>query len=324
LAEDIFSLAAHTNGSDAFDIVHIEHLRGARYGIDVNSRLSGRKPPLPIVWDSVDSISLLFRQAMVQSKSMFSRGLTRFELSRTERYESWLLDQFDQVLVTSENDKKALLSLGEQDGKEPGVEVLPNGVDLGYFKPVEGIERNQKDIVLSGKMSYHANITMVVGFVQDIMPHVWEKQPDVQVWIVGKDPPPKLQALAQNSNIHVTGTVEDIRPYLQMATLSASPITYGAGIQNKVLEAMACATPVIATPQAVSALGVKAGEEILVASDANSFAEKVIALLEEPERREAIGKAGRRFVERHHDWTVIAARLEDVYSQAIDRRSTAG
>jgi sugar transferase (PEP-CTERM/EpsH1 system associated) len=324
LAEDIYSLAAQTNGSGAYDIVHVEHLRGARYGIDLNSRLSERKPPLPIVWDSVDSISLLFRQAMVQSKSMFSRGLTRFELSRTERYESWLLDQFDQVLVTSQNDKNAFLSLSEGDRNEPGVEVLPNGVDLGYFTPDEGINRKDRDIVLSGKMSYHANLTMVMGFVQDIMPLVWEKYADVQVWIVGKDPPQSLQVLADNPNIHVTGTVVDIRPYLQMATLSASPITYGAGIQNKVLEAMACATPVIATPQAVSALGVKAGEEVVVASDANSFAENVIALLEEPERREKIGKAGRKFVERNHDWAVIAARLGDVYSQAIDRRSTAG
>ena len=324
LAEDIFSLAAHTNGSDAFDIVHVEHLRGARYGVDVNSRLSERKPTLPIVWDSVDSISLLFRQAMVQSKSMFSRGLTRFELSRTERYESWLLDQFDQVLVTSQNDKNAFLSLSEQDGKESGVEVLPNGVDLGYFTPDEGIDRKNRDIVLSGKMSYHANVTMVVGFVQDIMPHVWEKHADVQVWIVGKDPPQSLQVLVENPNIHVTGTVDDIRPYLQMATLSVSPISYGAGIQNKVLEAMACATPVIATPQAVSALNVEPGQEILVAEDAISFAEKVIALLEEPERREEIGKAGRKFVEQNHDWAVVAARLADVYSQAIDRRSTAG
>ena len=125
LAEDIYSLATQTNGSGAFDVVHVEHLRGARYGLDLNSRLSEREPPLPIVWDSVDSISLLFRQAMVQSKSMFSRSLTRFELNRTERYESWLVDQFDQVLVTSENDKNALLSRSDHDGKESGVEVLP-------------------------------------------------------------------------------------------------------------------------------------------------------------------------------------------------------
>ena len=324
LAEDIFSLAARTNGSGAFDIVHVEHLRGARYGIDLNSRLSERKPPLPIVWDSVDSISLLFRQAMVQSKSFFSRGVTRFELNRTEHYESWLMDQFDQVLVTSENDRHAFLSLSERDGNESGVEVLPNGVDLGYFTPDGRINRKDRDIVLSGKMSYHANVTMVMGFVQDIMPHVWEKYADVQVWIVGKDPPQTLQALSENPNIHVTGTVDDIRPYLQMAALSASPISYGAGIQNKVLEAMACATPVIATPQAVSALKVEAGKEILIAEDAHTFAEKVIALLEDPERREEIGTAGRKFVERNHEWAVIAGRLEDVYSQAIDRRSIAG
>ncbi|MFC1923244.1 glycosyltransferase [Chloroflexota bacterium] len=201
--------------------------------------------------------------------------------------------------------------------------MLPNGVDLGYFTPDEGINRKNRDIVLSGKMSYHANITMVMEFMQDIMPHVWEKNADVQVWIVGKDPPQSLQVLANNPNIHVTGTVDDIRPYLQMATLSASPISYGAGIQNKVLEAMACATPVIATPQAVSALKVEAGKEILVAEDAHTFAEKVIALLEEPERREEIGKAGRKFVEQNHDWAVVAARLADVYSQAIDQRSTA-
>ena len=324
LADDIFSLAAQTNGSDTFDIVHVEHLRGARYGIDVNSRLSERKPPLPIVWDSVDSISLLFRQAMVQSKSMFSRGLTRFELNRTERYESWLLDQFDQVLVTSQNDKNSFLSLSERDGNEFGVEVLPNGVDLGYFTPDEGIIRENRDIVLSGKMSYHANVTMVMKFMQEIMPHVWEKHAEVQVWIVGKDPPQSLQVLADNPNVHVTGTVDDIRPYLQMATLSASPITYGAGIQNKVLEAMACATPVIATPQAVSALMVESGKEILVAGDAHSFAEKVNALLENPKRREEIGKAGRKFVERNHDWAVLAARLADIYSRAIDRRSNGG
>jgi len=92
------------------------------------------------------------------------------------------------------------------------------------------------------------------------MPLVWEKRPDVKVWIVGKDPSPRLLAYAQNPNIQVTGTVDDMRPYLKKATLSAAPISYGVGIQNKVLEAMACAAPVIASQQAVSALGVEAGK----------------------------------------------------------------
>lgn len=321
LADEIFEMASSTNGSSAIDVVHVEHLRGARYGIDLKARLSFQEPSLPVVWDSVDSISLLFRQAMVQSKSVLSRGLTRLELGRTERYEGWLLGQFDQVLVTSQIDKKALLSLNNKEEVLSRVKILPNGVDLEYFTPPVGIVRENKTIVLSGKMSYHANISMAMDFVHGIMPHVWEQQPDVQVCIVGKDPSPKLQALTSNPNIQVTGTVPDMRPYLHRATIAASPISYGAGIQNKVLEAMACATPVIATGQAISALDVKPDEEIIVADDKISFARAVLALLDNPHRRETLGYAGRAYVERNHDWSVVAAQLQSVYTEALEKQS---
>lgn len=322
LSRDCYDLASGTNGSRTIEVVHVEHLRGARYGVELKSRLSDRKLSIPVIYDSVDSISLLFRQAMMQSKSIVNRGLTWFELGRTEQYEGWLLDQFDQVLVTSEADKKALLSLRKQGGELPEVMVLPNGVDLDYFTPPEGVERERKTIVLSGKMSYHANVTMVMDFVEEIMPHVWSQQPDVRIWIVGKDPPPKMQALNQNPNIEVTGTVEDIRPYLQKATIAASPISYGVGIQNKVLEAMACSTPVIASKQAVSALDVKSGEEAIVVEDHNSFAREVLMLLNDPDRQKGLGKTGRKYVEKNHNWSVVATRLEDVYSQTLERIST--
>ena len=87
LAEKLYAFASQNNGTEKFDVVHVEHLRGARYGLDLIARSGERKERLPVVWDSVDSISLLFRQAMVQSKSLFSRGITRFELGRTEAYE---------------------------------------------------------------------------------------------------------------------------------------------------------------------------------------------------------------------------------------------
>ena len=319
LAEDLYSTANQGNGASPYDIVHVEHLRGARYGLDFISRSAERSSRLPVVWDSVDSISLLFRQAMVQSKSLFNRGLTRFELGRTEGYEGWLVDQFDSVLVTSKHDKKALLDLSKDNGAVQQINVLPNGVDLEYFTPDAAGERQDQMVVLSGKMSYHANVTMVVDFIESIMPHVWEQQPQVKVWVVGKDPPPKLKAYTENENIYVTGTVDDIRPYLRKATLSASPIPYGAGIQNKVLEAMACATPVVATQQAVSALDVQVDKEIMVAENPVEFADKMIALLESPELRVEVGNAGRKYVERNHDWAVIAAQLAEVYSQTLAR-----
>ncbi len=320
LAEGLFELATSSNGSGNYDVVHIEHLRGARYGIDLIKRGGLNKSPLPIVWDSVDSISLLFRQAMVQSKRYLSREITRFELRRTEKYEGFLVGKFDRVLVTSENDKQALMALSQSEIEESKVVVLPNGVDLGYFTPGEISGREKKTIVLSGKMSYHANESMVVDFMEEILPHVWSRFPDVKVWIVGKDPPSKIKSYAQNPRVTVTGTVADIRSYLNTATISASPINYGVGIQNKVLEAMACGTPVVASKHAVSALSVEDGKEIIVAEGPIDFAEKLNSLLDDPDKREKIGKAGRRFVEEKHDWVNGAAHLEELYEQAVRQR----
>jgi glycosyltransferase involved in cell wall biosynthesis len=140
LAQQIEQLARQGNGRSTFDVVHVEHLRGVRYGLNLKSRLAGHHSRLPIVWDSVDSISLLFRQAMVRSTSRFSRELTRFELGRTERYEGWLIEQFDQVLVTSPLDKSSRWLPGP-NGTER-ITVLPNGVDLDYFKPAAGVPEN--------------------------------------------------------------------------------------------------------------------------------------------------------------------------------------
>ena len=320
LAEKLYSSANDKNGGDPFDIIHIEHLRGARYGLDFITRSGENNNRLPVVWDSVDSISLLFRQAKVQSKSLFSRGLTRFELGRTEDYEGWLVDQFDSVLVTSKHDKQALLDLTRGNESGERINVLPNGVDLEYFNPGLPGERQENMVVLSGKMSYHANVTMVVDFVEKIMPHVWEKRPNVEVWIVGKDPPTNLQSFADHPQVYVTGTVDDIRPYLRSATISASPIPYGVGIQNKVLEAMACGTPVVASQQAVSALDIQGERDLMVGHNPTEFARKILELLDSPGKRVDIGNAGRKYVEKNHDWSVITGRLAEVYEQTLAQR----
>ena len=302
------------------DVVHVEHLRGAHYGLYLKTQLKNMNRYLPIIWDSVDCISLLFRQAADRSQKPLSRWLTRFELGRTEKYEGWLVNQFDQVLVTSPADREALISL-LPTGQEPSsVTVLPNGVDVAYFVPNQDIAREPATLVMSGKMSYHANVTMLFHFVRDILPLIWVHRPDVKLCVVGKDPPREVLALAQNPSISITGTVNDIRPYLQRATMAVAPLTYGAGIQNKVLEAMACATPVVSTPQAVSALEVLPGRDVLVARESEAFAETVLHLLEDPHQQRRLGQAGRRYVETYHPWGVIAAQLEDVYHEVISVR----
>lgn len=309
LAEQVSRMAATA------DVVHVEHLRGARYGLALkNGNLSGP----PIVWDSVDCISELFQKASTNGASTHSRLITRFDLPRTQRYEGQLLNQFDQVVVTSDQDAAALRRL---NGNGVDVSVIPNGVDLDYFKPDISGMRRHSTIVMTGKISYHANVAMVHRFVEEMLPRIWEERPEIQLWIVGKDPPRSIRKLRRDKRIQVTGTVPDLRPFLRSAALAVVPAPYAVGIQNKVLEAMACETPVVASPQAAAGLKARHGQELLIAEDAEEFSGAVLTLLADPGVRRTLGRAGRKYVEGQHQWSESVMKLEGVYDELIGAAS---
>lgn len=297
-------------------VVHVEHLRGVQYALHLQKSLP--QAHVPVIWDSVDSISLLFRQASGTSKSLFGRLITRLELGRTRYYESWLPKRFNRVLVTSPKDRDEFYRLGGGEHRAGRIEIVPNGVDLDYFTCAGQESRNPSELVLTGKMSYHANVTMALYLVGEIMPHVWAKAPDARVTIAGKEPPREVLALSQDPRVQVTGSVSDIRPYIQKAAVAVAPLVYGVGIQNKILEAMACGTPVVTTGPAVSALQARPGEDLLVADDPAGFAGQVLALLADPALRQQIGFAGRQYVEKYHHWEEIVAKLEQIYREEMD------
>jgi len=296
-----------------FDIVHVEHLRGSLYGQYVKSRIA----EIPVIWDSVDCISYLFRQASENSTGGFGKFITRFELGRTQNMEGKLIGEFDHVLVTSGTDRSALLELASSDKISAPITILPNGVDLEYFHPNQGVEKEPETLVFSGKMSYHANISMVKYLVGEIMPKVWMERPNVRLMVVGKDPSADVRALAIDPRITVTGTVEDIRPYLWKACCAVVPLVYGAGIQNKILEAMACGTVVVTSPKTLSALRVEDGRDLFVASQPVEFAQKILMLIEDRQLREKIGSAGEKYVGNHHSWLNLAGQLVSCYKDTI-------
>ena len=371
-----------SNLQSQVDVVHVEHLRGARYGLNIQYPISNIQSPTsnlqpPVIWDSVDCISLLFEQALQMGPSLGSRLKAWLDLERTRKYEGWLVTQFDRVLVTSPVDGKALAQLhqatrgqgdkgtrrhGDTETRSPSpllplspsphhlvspsphlpISVLPNGVDLNYFKPME-VPRDPATLVLSGKMSYHANVAAARYLVRDIMPRVWAQRPDVKLYIVGKDPPKEITKLKSpifnlqspisnfesaicnpKSEIVITGHVPDIRPYLTQATIAVCPVLYSAGIQNKVLEAMAMGIPVVATPQSCAALEVTNRENILIAEEAEEFAQRVLELLDDEGLRERMGRNARRYAEQHHDWRDVAQRLEEIYQEVIERYAFRG
>lgn len=306
LAEYLVQIFAENNDT-LYDVVHVEHLRGSQYGI----LLKCSYPNRPVVWDSVDCISHLFQQASAQSADPVRRFMTRFELERTRRMEAELLSHFDHVLVTSPVDRKALLALAKE--RPAPTSVLSNGVDQEFFHPNPEIKRDPDTLVFSGKMSYHANISMVKYLMEEIMPRIWKKRPTTRLYIVGKDPTRAILDFGKHPLITVTGTVDDIRPFLWRATVAVVPLLYGAGIQNKILEAMATGTPVVTTARALLALQAEPGKELLAANDSDGFAAAVLQLIENPQIQREIGSAGESYVRTHHNWTSAADRLVDIY-----------
>jgi glycosyltransferase involved in cell wall biosynthesis len=305
---EMTALLRRMQAEEPFDVVHVEHLRGAELSRAINGT--------PSVFDSVDSISLLFEQVRHSGPTRRSRLLAALDLKRTRRYEGHLLERYPRVLVTSPHDKETLVQLSTSRDTDDRFVVLPNGVDLDYFSPLD-VPRDPATLIFTGKMSYHANVAAALDLTTQVMPYIWEHRPDARLVIAGKDPTPELLALTVDPRITVTGTVPDLRPYLARATVAVLPIRYGAGIQNKLLEAMAMITPVVSTSRATIALQAQPGSDLLTADSPRAIAEAVTALLADDALRNQVGSAGRRYVETHHDWGKAAVKLEKVYREVI-------
>ena len=147
------------------------------------------------------------------------------------------------------------------------------------------------------------------------MPIVWASCPTVKVMLVGSTPTADVRALARRYAplVTVTGHVPDVQPFLQSATLAAAPMAYGAGIQNKVLEAMACGTATVASPPAIAALPDSVRQALLVADDDPSSAAAILSLLQNPALRANLEERGRAYVCEHFDWLSVTAELETIY-----------
>jgi sugar transferase (PEP-CTERM/EpsH1 system associated) len=312
------------SSKNTFDVVHIEHLRAARLVRAVRDT--------PTVYDSVDCISLLFEQTAQSGAQLRSRLMAAVDLARTRRYEAHLLTQYGRVVVTSQRDKDALERLAHRylppRARPAPTTVVTNGVDLEYFHPQETAgPRDSRTVIFTGKMSYHANVSAALYFAQEVLPRIWAQDPKVQFQIVGKDPPEAVRQLATDGRIQVTGTVDDLRPYLAQATVAVCPALYAVGIQNKVLEAMAMGTPVVSTTAGCAGLASDARlateerRQVLTAEDQEEMAAAVLRVLSDPALAGHLSAAGRRYVKTHHSWEAGARRLVEVYKQA---RSGAG
>ena len=295
---------------EPFDVVHIEHLRG--------SLLVPFPSPRPTVYDAVDCITRLFEQTVRLAPGARQRALARLDLARTRRFESAAVTRFDRLVVSSEAEAEAFRSLAGADAAAGRVHAIGNGVDSG--PPPAAARDDGRTVLFAGKLSYHANEAAARRLIDAVMPRVWTRRPDARLIVAGLNPSRALQAMAVPGRIAVPGYVEDLRGLMQRATVLAAPLVYAAGIQNKVLEAMASGTPVITSPSACAALDATIGTDVVSAGTDDAFADRIVELLDDRSRRDAIGRAGRAAVVARHDWRDRARALVDVYGEAIAAR----
>jgi glycosyltransferase involved in cell wall biosynthesis len=261
----------------------------------------------PFVADLCDSVWIRFRSSLPY---VHPRRLPISFVYFAYHYlvERKLARDATHVLFAAPRDRDAL---GAQ--VQGRATVIPNGVDLEYWRR-SSRERGVDTIVFTGAMHYRPNADAALHLIREIMPLVWRAVPEARVMIVGRDPTPALEAAGRQRWVTVTGAVEDMRPYLEQATVFAAPLRVAAGIQNKLLEAMAMEVPIVASPIAADGVRSEGGEPppIAIARDPQEFARELLRRLEERRTEPAPDPHVRRYVQRHFDWQASAEKLERV------------
>lgn len=274
---------------------------------------------IPVVTDFVDADSNKWTQYAAFTKGPLSAVYRREGLALRD-FERQTCELSAAVLVTTRREADLLEELS---GGTP-IHVIPNGVDTDYFQPAAGESSEAPAAVgFTGDMSYFPNIEAVTYFAREVLPLIRRSLPGTRFLIVGRNPSPKVRALGEIDGIEVTGFVPDVREHLRRVRVSVAPFSIAAGIQNKILEAMAFGIPVVCTPRAAQGLSREAATAVEVVEGAEGMAGRVVSLLRNPELAHARGIEGRRQVAAEYRWERSMDRLLQVLETAAGQDSSA-
>jgi sugar transferase (PEP-CTERM/EpsH1 system associated) len=301
----LFHLSAHRRAlsgalAAGCDVAHVQLVR-----------LAPLLPALgrvPCVVDLVDALSQNIARRAERDRGP-SRALWRMEARRLRAYEADVIARAGHSVVVSDADREAL-------GGGPRLSTVPNGVDGARFA-FDGTPRANADVVFTGNLGYFANADAAAWFAREAFPRVRALHPSARFLIAGARPSRSVRALGRLPGVTVLGPVEDMAAVLRAARVAVAPLRSGSGQQSKVLEALACGTPVVASPLALAGVAAVAGRDLLVAEDAAGTADAVLKLLVYNELCERLAAAGRHLVEEVYTWERSAALLEAAYDRAV-------
>ncbi len=264
---------------------------------------------VPVVADLCDANAERLRGIARHTEGPRALALTAVAW-RTEREETTLARSVDRVLFVTPRDRASFLaSRGAADIDPSRAIVIPNGVDSEYWKRTTP-QVGQDTVIFTGAMHYRPNHDAARLLIEDVFPSVRDQVPGATLLLVGRDPPDWLRRFDGREGIVVTGSVPDIRPFMERATVFAAPMRLGSGIQNKILEALSMEVPVVTSPLVRAAFGDDPPAPMTVAEGSPAFVDAIIAALARARRDASPHSAGREFVVSNYSWSAGALHLE--------------
>ena len=293
------------------DVIYVERWRALQY--------VPTAAVVPVVCDPTDSM-LLYNRRLMRTGAWWERLVGLEESLKFRNYEGKLARRSDAVIFCSRVDLECVKS----SAPEAHYAIVPNAVDREVFYPKQPQEEKPNTIVFTGNFGYRPNRHAVHFFLNEIFPHIRKEVPDATFMAVGSK---AMQYLAQASRdiagLEVFDFVPDLRAYIAKASVAVAPITVGAGVSNKLGEAFATGTAVVATTLACGDMRVRDGEHLLLADDPKVFADRVVQLLCSPELRLQLINNALRLVEEYYDWRSVYRLLEQEMLSLVDRKRSA-
>jgi polysaccharide biosynthesis protein PslH len=285
------------------DVIYLDHLDPLA--------LRGLFPKVPIVADLHNVYSTLAKR--VASERKFPVNLYLHNESRLLSYMEKQVAAAASVITTvSDMERGHLQKLGGR-----AVRLVPNGVDCAAFSqyPV-GRNHAQPTLLYLGALSWQPNAKAAEFMAREVMPRILKERPDVRLQIVGRNPGPEVNALAELPNVEVHANVPDVGVYLEQASILAVPLDSGGGTRLKILEAFAAGLPVVSTPVGCEGIDCRHGEHLWV-TERNQFAEGLLEAIEAPELATEFAERGRKLAEETYDWSVIGKSACAAVAEAV-------
>jgi len=286
----------------SFDLVQIESTLLAPFRFPAGTR---------IVLDEHNIDYETYARMHETETSPLRRAFYRDQERRFQRWERHWWQEVAACVATSEREAEIM----RRHAPDTFVAAVPNGVDVDYFRP-DSSSVEPRTLVFNGVLDYRPNIDGVNFLVDDVLPLLRERFPDVRLTIVGRGPASEIKAL-ERRGVVATGEVPDVRPYLRDAAVVVVPIRMGSGTRLKVVEALSLAKPVVSTTLGCEGVDVRDREHLLIGDTAQAFAAQVERLFDDAEAGERLGRAGRELMERQYSWEYAGQRLEEVYETVM-------